>query len=194
MATMPELADGTLITSAQWNAHAKQINENTATIADHNASLIGHESRLDVLEEIANSVLLRRYATANQVLPSHTWAKMTVPNVRSTTPKITPNGANDTFTVTKSGVYLITASARFEANETGSRHLVISSGSTVDERWGGNSVPGGLGFFTPGATTARYLTAGSTISVYVFQDSGVNLSLMPSGEVNHVSITYIGAS
>src|SRR5690606_7001103 len=138
-----------------------------------------------------SAVLMHRYATSTQTIPNTTWTKMVVNQGVTSTGKITVSN-NNTFTVNAAGVYQISAAARFDVNTEGARNIVISNGTDSGERWGGCTVPGGQGFFTPTATAVRYLPVGATISVYVFQDTGGPLNLVPSGQINHVSITYLG--
>lgn len=191
MATLNYLNNGDVVTANDWNAHVDQINENTEAISSAGSVLSNLVTESQTYATRTSAVLMHRYATAAQTIPNTTWTKMVVNQGVTSTGKITVSN-NNTFTVNAAGVYQISAAARFDVNTEGARNIVISNGTDSGERWGGCTVPGGQGFFTPTATAVRYLPAGATIAVYVFQDTGGPLNLVPSGQINHVSIAYLG--
>ena len=191
MATLNYLNNGDVVTANDWNAHVDQINANTDAISSVGTTLSNLETDSQTYAMRTSAVLMHRYATAAQTIQNTTWTKMVVDQEVTSTGKITVSN-NDTFTVNAAGVYQISAAARFDINTAGARNIVISNGADFGERWGGCTVPGGQGFFTPTATAVRYLPTGATIAVYVFQDTGEPLDLVPSGQINHVSIAYLG--
>ena len=191
MAEISHVQPETVASSDHQNGLIDQVNANTGEINSLGSRTTALETDSQTYAMRTSAVLMHRYAAATQTIQNTTWTKMVVNQAVTSTDKITVAN-NNTFTVNVAGVYQISAAARFDVNTAGARNIVISNGEDSGERWGGCTVPGGQGFFTPTATAVRYLPVGATIAVYVFQDTGEPLDLVPSGQINHVSIAYLG--
>lgn len=180
MATLPRLEQGHLVSAQDWNDHVDQINENTTTIADHNASLVGHESRLDALEEKPR-IVLRKNAdqmigrTDGDVVISWQVVESGTASMKS----------GNTVVIPSSGIYFLAANVNLQAvgeagGTTGGEAILYItrgsghvSGTSLAAFGQPGQVSGGLGNGLSVSTT-RYLNAGDVLQVQVYQNSNVD--------------------
>src|SRR5215510_12888042 len=92
------------------------------------------------------------------------------------------------------GVYQITGNVRWEGNATGTRFVDIttSSGGRIASVW----TPTASTFNTDQSISAAYaLAAGETVSLQVFQNSGISLDLVKDGTDDpNLSMVWVGPS
>jgi hypothetical protein len=126
------------------------------------------------------------YRNSAQSLSNSTITAIQFNNENYDTDTYHSNATNNTrFTVPSAGYYLCKAAAEFAPNATGQRYLWISRGGTTAERFGemiqpSNSAGGSTVMI---AVDVIYVTAGSYVEAYAFQNSGGALNI-------YVSDTY----
>lgn len=92
----------------------------------------------------------------------------------------------------RGGIYLISATIQFNTNSTGYRALYVNVGGSTRVRHTSNAVSGNPTRLT--VTTIQEATAGQSITIGVFQNSGDPLDItasegMPIGSIHYLSPT-----
>ncbi|WP_277670786.1 hypothetical protein [Saccharomonospora viridis] len=158
------------------------------------ASADEYNKVVDNVNEMSRGTLTRRYRATSQKIPNVTWTKVAFDTLVSPSPHVVVNAAGDTFTIVTPGSYAFSASARYDTNSTGFRHLVLGDASQPGTRYTGDSKEAIAENVTLEASTERNFAAGDKICAWTRQNSGADRNLVPAGEVINFTIRYCGES
>lgn len=115
---------------------------------------------------------------ANNSLTALTWKQAYAIN-NSVVPFVTRGGTSTVLTIPEAGIYQVTAQVRFAANATGVRQALFTGAGAV----AAFDIPanGGADPTIAPLSDLWSLSAGDTIGVSVYQNSGGNLNVDASG-------------
>ena len=148
-------------------------------MSDPTRALLDLEKRLAALEARERGGLARSriYNSGDQSFSSGAATTIAFNSNYTNTPSTISSASG--FTAPWAGVYLIGANVRWASNATGQRVLYIVVGGTIIAIASQNAVSGGP---TDQAIATVYpLTAGATVILQGFQDSGGALSVLAGG-------------
>lgn len=128
--------------------------------------------------------------TIAQSVPNATLTKITFDSATTTHADVTVTGSN-TFTLNRTGVWLITACISFVSGD-GYRSLLISN-QTDATRYAEQSGEVVADAINLAASTVRRFTSGNQISIFGYQASGGNLNTDLYTERTHISLSWLHA-
>lgn len=142
------------------------------------------------------TTLINRYnaTTPAQVISNITDTKVTFPSVVTTDGGISVTG-NDTFMITKPGIWAVNVSVRLSnVAGGGERYLAIVDGANVTNRYShASDFPGTAVAALSTSTTYRF-SSGDTISALVYQASGTSINVMPDfTNASSITFTWLGS-
>jgi hypothetical protein len=141
------------------------------------------------------TTLINRYIpTTTQVIANNTDTKLNLGTTVTSDGGLSLVGSN-TFQIAKPGIWTISASMRMTATAGGGeRYIAIVDGSDVNNRYSHQSEFPGSGTAALSTSTSYRFSFGDTVSVIVFQTSGVSLtSLKDFSETTNVTFTWLGS-
>ena len=96
------------------------------------------------------------------------------------------NSGSSTFTAPMSGIYEVSATINWAANATNGRELRVYNNGSLFAELAYSGTPGSFQFCQTGTAT-KFLNAGDTLAIEVFQNSGGALALAGGAQYNFVS-------
>lgn len=151
----------------------------------------GQRVRASELGQLSSTAQYQQSSNMTIATASSTFVSFAQANV--TTSMVTRNasGAGHTFTLNKAGIWIITASVRFDPLATNSRQAWIQLGGgrlNSASQAGSASAPS-----TMPLATCQWFDAGSVVAIAVYQDSGGNATLLAgvSTAEGRVDLAYI---
>lgn len=142
-----------------------------------------------------NNYVRYRRAT-DQNLTNNTVTKLAFTTADVTDTAIVTVASNTDFTLVRAGLYFIEANAQHEADPNGSRWLFIADSANSANRYAvDTNNPSNTAACAQQVVCLRRFAAGSVISVWAYQDSGVTNPLtgsLPALCPMHVNITWLG--
>ena len=133
------------------------------------------------------------YNGAVQSIPNVTDTQLTFPTnaYASSSDDVTANASFNTFTVNRTGLWVISAGVRIVAGTSGERHLFLGlTNMLIANRLAGQSVASSIGTSLNVGTEAR-LGSGSVVLAGVFQSSGLARNTEIVGLSVHISLAWI---
>ncbi|MCO1575035.1 hypothetical protein M8C13_04580 [Crossiella sp. SN42] len=143
-----------------------------------------------------------RATTPDQQIPDFADTKVQYPVALYDCNDVSPNGSFDTFTINRSGLWLVEASFRFDATDptsgNGERVFWIANGSAITTGRYGEQVAHQRGDTTASSTATvtvlRRFTAGDTVSAAIWHNTGFAMGLDNTwAESNNISFAYLRA-
>lgn len=116
-----------------------------------------------------------------QAIAAATDTKVRFATAEQTGSDVTASGTNnETFTLNRSGLWVLNATVRFGAGTAGERYLAIGD-ADIDPRWAQQSVFPGTAPASFGLTATVRLAAGTAVSVWAYSSTAVNLEYSWNG-------------
>lgn len=144
----------------------------------------------DAVIRLSSGLHARYTATAAQSIPNTAATKLDFPNAVTTTGDISV-ATNNTFTLNRAGLYMITTSVGWTSAAGDTFRSIQIGNSAGTARYAEASVTNSALSSNLSTSTVRSFTAGSTISIFVYQESGGALNTNPFSESTHVSLTWL---
>lgn len=137
---------------------------------------------------------VRAYRTANQSIATATYTAIAFTAESFDTDTFHDNSTNNTrFTVTTAGKYRITPAVRWTSNTTGFRVVAVRKNGVATNLLHSSS-PGLAQNHSQTGSVTLDLAANDYVEVYVYQDSGGNLSVIgdADGGMTYVELDFLG--
>jgi hypothetical protein len=163
----------------------------TAILLDQGNELLALGTVATSSYGIGTTNFVKYSRTTSQNINNNTLTRALFPTAGDTDTSMITVASDRDFTIVKTGVYSVTCNVPWASNTSGSRWAYLGLSSDSSTRYDGSTQnPNNAAAVVHNFTSVERFTAGTVLSVWVYQDSGVTQTLFPSG-VMPLSVKFV---